>query len=46
MSVKRSTGTETFSECSWISIQLENTATGLRQVRKGVAKSRSVIVLG
>ena len=46
MSVKRSTGTETFSECSWTSIQLENTATGLRQVRKGVAKSRSVIVLG
>ena len=44
--VKRSTGTETFTECSWISIQLENTATGLRQVRKGVAKSRGVIVLG
>lgn len=46
MKIKRSTGTETFSECSWISIQLVNTATGLRQVRKGVAKSRNIIVLG
>lgn len=46
MTVKRSTGTETFAECSWTSVQLENTATGLRLVRKGVAKSRNVIVLG
>lgn len=46
MTVKRSTGTETFSECSWVSVQLVNTATGLRQVRKGVAKNRSIVVLG
>lgn len=46
MSVKRSAGTETFTQCSWTSVQLVNTATGLRLVRKGVAKSRSVIMLG
>ena len=46
MTVRRSTGTETYAECSWTSVQLENTATGLRQVRKGVAKKREVIVLG
>ena len=46
MSIRRSAGTETFSECSWTSIQMENTATGLRLVRKGVAKNRSIIMLG
>ena len=46
MTVKRSTSTETYTECSWTSVQLVNTSTGLRQVRKGVATSRGVIVLG
>lgn len=46
LTVQRSGSTETFSECSWTSLQLENTATGLRQIRKGVAMSRSVIMLG
>ena len=45
VTVTRSCGTETYSECSWISVQLENTATGLRQVRTGVAQTRSFIVL-
>jgi len=46
MTVARSMGTETYNECVWTSVQLENTATGLRQIRKGVAKSRNIIVLG
>lgn len=45
ITVTRSSGTETYNECSWISVQLENTATGLRQVRTGVAKTRSFIVV-
>ena len=46
MSIRRSADTETFSECSWTAVQMENTATGLRLVRKGVAKNRSIIMLG
>lgn len=45
VTVNRSGGTETYNECSWISVELENTATGLRQIRQGVAKTRSFIVL-
>ena len=29
----------------WTGLQLENTATGLRQIRQGVAKSRSFMTL-
>ena len=45
VTVIRSGTTETYSECSWISVELESTATGLRQVRTGVAKTRSIIVV-
>lgn len=43
--VSRNSGLEVYSECSWTSIQLEDTATGLRQVRTGVAKSRAFMVV-
>lgn len=46
LTVIRSGSTEIYSECSWISVQLESTATGLRQVRRGVSKSRSFLVVG
>lgn len=46
VTVSRNSGMEVYTECSWTSIQLEDTATGLRQVRTGVAKSRSFMVLG
>lgn len=45
LKVDRPGGTETYKECRWIGLQLENTATGLRQVRQGVAKSRSFMTL-
>ena len=46
VTVKRSGSVEIYSECSWISVQLENTATGLRQIRQGVAKNREFAVMG
>lgn len=46
VTVTRSSGMEVYSECSWTSVQLEDTVTGLRQVRTGVAKSRAFMVVG
>lgn len=46
VTVKRTGSTEIYTECSWTSIQLENTTTGLRQVRQGVAKSRAFAIVG
>lgn len=43
--VSRSTSKETYTECEWISVELENTSTGLRQVRTGVAKARTIVVV-
>lgn len=43
VNVSRSLGLETYMDCSWIACQVENTATGMRQVRKGIAKSRAEI---
>ena len=43
--VSRSSGVETYSQCTWIACQVENTGTGLRQIRSGVAKSRSEIII-
>lgn len=45
VTVIRSGSTEIYSECSWISVQLESTATGLRQVRRGVAKTRGFVIV-
>jgi len=45
LTVDRVGGTETYRECRLTAVQLENTATGLRQIRQGVAKSRSFIAL-
>lgn len=39
----RSAGVERYDTCSWIACQLENTGSGMRQIRTGVAKSRSII---
>jgi hypothetical protein len=41
--ISRSTGVETYSDCSWIACQIESTSTGLRQVRTGISKTRSEI---
>ena len=46
VTVLRSSGMEIYDECVWTSVQLEDTATGLRQVRTGVAKSRGFMVVG
>lgn len=46
VTVIRSGSTEIYSECRWISVQLQSTATGLRQVRRGVAKTRGFVVVG
>ena len=46
VTVKRSGSMEIYDECSWISVQLENTSTGLRQIRQGVAKSRMFAAMG
>ena len=46
VTVLRNSGMEIYSNCDWTSIQLEDTATGLRQVRTGVAQSRSFMVVG
>lgn len=45
VTVSRNSGLEVYSECTWISIQLEDTTTGLRQVRTGVAKNRAFMVV-
>lgn len=41
--ISRSTGLETYSDCSWIACQVENTSTGLRQIRTGISKSRDEV---
>lgn len=46
VTVLRSSGMEIYEECCWTSVELEDTATGLRQVRTGVAKSRAFMVVG
>lgn len=46
VTVTRSSGMEVYEDCTWISVQLEDTTTGLRQVRTGVAKTRAFMVLG
>lgn len=46
VTVMRNGSTEVYEDCTWISMQVENTATGLRQVRSGVATSRGVIMVG
>lgn len=46
VAVLRSSGMEIYEECCWTSVELEDTATGLRQIRTGVAKSRSFMVVG
>lgn len=46
VTVLRSSGLEIYDECVWTSVQLEDTATGLRQVRTGVAKTRGFMVVG
>lgn len=46
VTVMRNSGMEIYDECVWTSVQLEDTATGLRQVRTGVAKSRAFMVVG
>lgn len=44
--VSRNSGMEVYQECTWTSVQLEDTSTGLRQVRTGVAKSRAFMIVG
>lgn len=46
VTVKRSGSTEIYNECCWTTVQLENTPTGLRQIRQGVAKIRAFAVVG
>lgn len=46
VTVKRSGSTELYSECCWTKVQLENTPTGLRQIRQGVATSRAFAIVG
>ena len=46
MTVLRSSGMEIYDECVWTSVELEDTATGLRQIRTGVAKTRGFMVVG
>ena len=46
VTVLRSSGMEIYDECVWTSVQLEDTATGLRQIRTGVAKTRGFMLLG
>lgn len=43
VNVSRTTGLETYSDCSWIACQVENTSTGLRQIRTGISKTRGEI---
>lgn len=41
--VVRGDSVERYDTCSWIACQLENTSIGMRQIRTGVAKSRSIV---
>ena len=41
--VLRSADVESYDACSWVACQLENTNTGLRQIRTGVAKTRTIL---
>lgn len=46
LTITRTSGIENYNECTWTAVELENTPTGLRQIRKGVAKSRSYLFVG
>ena len=46
VTVLRSSGMEIYEDCVWTSVELEDTTTGLRQIRTGVAKSRGFMVVG
>ena len=41
--VVRGNSVERYDSCSWIACQLENTSIGMRQIRTGIAKSRSIV---
>ena len=43
LSVRRSSSNEVLTECTWISVRREHTVRGIRQVRVGIAKTRSVM---
>lgn len=45
LKVSRTLSAETYKNCIWISVEVQSTATGLRQIRRGVATSRSVAML-
>ncbi len=45
VTVTRSSGIEQYNDCTWVSVQIENTATGLRQIRTGVAKTRGILIV-
>jgi hypothetical protein len=43
--VVRTNSKETYSDCAWIACQVENTATGMRQIRTGISKTRDEIAI-
>lgn len=43
--ISRTAGVENYTECTWIACQLENTGSGLRQIRTGISKNRGEIVI-
>lgn len=45
ITVSRSGSTETYNDCNWVSVQLEDTKSGLRQVRTGIAQSRDFLIV-
>ncbi len=45
LSVARVGGTEIYTDCAWTAVELEDTATGLRQVRQGVSPNQSFVTV-
>jgi hypothetical protein len=45
INITRSSSLETYTDCAWIACQIENTSTGLRQVRTGISKNRTEIAI-
>lgn len=43
LTVIRAAGEETFEGCTWVSVKREDSIRGVRQIRTGVASSRSVV---
>ena len=41
--VTRAAGDETFTECNWTSVKREDSINGVRQIRTGIAKKRTVV---